>query len=365
MDREQIGLRLLEIMQRFFNLSGASIELRDANGEYRTLRATGPEELWRRARSTSGGWLARRAALETGEGRSYELPMTHPNESRLLVGWCLPLKARDQLTGVLEVYGPQTLAEKDTAEVLSSLANQAAGALENARLYEELAERERELHDLLGRMLTAQEEDRRRVAYEVHDGLTQLVIAAHQRLQVLAKNFQSASAKDKEMLEQAVEFVQQAVAEARSVIADLRPTTLDDLGPRPALGALVEKLSVEGYEVRYRETLGDVRLPLRLETVLFRVTQEALSNVRKHAGRTSVNIAIGRRADGTVRLEVRDQGRGFDPSETAQGGPGERVGISSMRERVAQLGGEFEVRSKPGEGTTVVAEIPLDGRRGG
>jgi PAS domain S-box-containing protein len=370
LDREKIGLRLLEIMQRFFNLSGASIELRDANGEYRTLRAIGPEELWRRARSTPGAWLARRVALETGEGRSYELPMTHSNERRLVVGWCLPLRARDQLIGVLEVYGPQTLAEKDTAEVLSSLANQAAGALENARLYEELAERERELHDLLGRMLTAQEEDRRRVAYEVHDGLTQLVIAAHQRLQVLAKNIQSASAKDKEMLEQAVEFVRQAVAEARRVIADLRPTTLDDLGLRPALSALVEKLSVEGYEVHYREALGDVRLPIRLETVLFRVTQEALSNVRKHAGRTPVNIAIERHADGAVRLEVRDQGQGFDPRETTQGGPGERVGISSMRERVALLGGEFEVRSKPGEGTTVVAEIPLrmtgeEGEHGG
>jgi PAS domain S-box-containing protein len=370
LDREKIGLRLLEIMQRFFNLSGASIELRDANGEYRTLRAIGPEELWRRARSTPGAWLARRVALETGEGRSYELPMTHSNERRLLVGWCLPLRARDQLIGVLEIYGPQTLAEKDTAEVLSSLANQAAGALENARLYEELAERERELHDLLGRMLTAQEEDRRRMAYEVHDGLTQLVIAAHQRLQVLAKNIQSASAKDKEMLEQAVEFVQQAVAEARRVIADLRPTTLDDLGLRPALNALVEKLSVEGYEVHYREALGDVRLPIRLETVLFRVTQEALSNVRKHAGRTSVNIAIGRHADRAVRLEVRDQGQGFDPKETTQGGPGERVGISNMRERVALLGGEFEVRSKPGEGTTVVAEIPLrmsgeEGEHGG
>jgi signal transduction histidine kinase len=116
--------------------------------------------------------------------------------------------------------------------------------------------------------------------------------------------------------------------------------------------------------------LGDVRLPIRLETVLFRVTQEALSNVRKHAGRTSVNIAIGRRADGAVRLEVRDQGQGFDPREIMQGGPGERVGISSMRERVALLGGEFEVRSKPGAGTTVVAEIPLrmtgeEGEHGG
>ena len=370
LDREQLGLRLLKIMQRFFNLSGASIELRDANGKYRTLPAIGSEELWSRARSTPGAWLARHAALETGEGRSYELPMTHPNGSRLLVGWCLPLRARDQLIGVLEVYGPQTLAEKDTAEVLSSLANQAAGALENARLYEELAERERELHDLLGRILTAQEEDRRRVAYEVHDGLTQLVIAAHQRLEVLAKNFQPASAKDKEMLEQAVEFVQQAVGEARRVIADLRPTTLDDLGLVPALSALVERLRVEGYEVHYREALGDVRLPIRLETVLFRVTQEALSNVRKHAGRTSVNIAIGRRADGAVRLEVRDQGQGFDPREIMQGGPGERVGISSMRERVALLGGEFEVRSKPGAGTTVVAEIPLrmtgeEGKHGG
>ncbi len=114
-----------------------------------------------------------------------------------------------------------------------------------------------------------------------------------------------------------------------------------------------------GYEARYEVTLGEERLPAALETALFRVTQEALSNVRKHAETDRVFVALGRQ-NGVVRLEVRDWGRGFEPAEVASGGgPGERVGLSSMRERVALLGGELEIRSGAGEGTSVTAEVPL------
>jgi signal transduction histidine kinase len=96
-----------------------------------------------------------------------------------------------------------------------------------------------------------------------------------------------------------------------------------------------------------------------LEVNLFRVTQEALSNVRKHAETDRVRVAIGRR-EGVVRLEVRDWGRGFCTSEVrGSAGPGETVGLSSMRDRVALLSGSLEIRSEPGIGTSVVAEIPL------
>jgi signal transduction histidine kinase len=94
------------------------------------------------------------------------------------------------------------------------------------------------------------------------------------------------------------------------------------------------------------------------------VAQEALANVRKHAHTERVRVALGRR-DGSVWLEVRDWGRGFTPAEIKQGaGPGERVGLSSMRERIALLGGSLEVLSEPGNGTSVVAEVPLQGTTG-
>jgi signal transduction histidine kinase len=115
-----------------------------------------------------------------------------------------------------------------------------------------------------------------------------------------------------------------------------------------------------GYGATYEETLGGERLPDELEITLFRVAQEALTNVRKHAETDRVRVVLGQRAGGVVRLEVRDWGRGFDLDEVASGvGPGERVGLSSMRERVALLGGNLEIRSEPGEGTSVVAEVPL------
>jgi len=119
------------------------------------------------------------------------------------------------------------------------------------------------------------------------------------------------------------------------------------------------ELQTEGFEASYEGTLGKERLPSTLEANLFRVTQEALSNVRKHAETDRVRVAIGRR-EGVVRLEVRDWGRGFCTSEVrGSAGPGETVGLSSMRDRVALLGGSLEIRSEPGIGTSVVAEIPL------
>ncbi len=359
LDREQIGSKLLEITQRVSSLSVACIDLRDEDQQSCTSRSVGSQELWRWLRSAPEVQAARRAALESGKLRSFGLgPSDAAGTS--LVGLCLPLRVRDRVVGLLEAYGSEDLAEQENAETLASLANQGASALENARLYEELAERERNLEDLMGRILLAQEEERRRVAYEVHDGLTQVVIAVHQRLQIFAEDYPPGDAKGREELEELVGLVRRTVAEARRVISDLRPTTLDDFGLATAVRLQVEELRAAGYEAGYEETLGEGRLPATLETALFRVAQEALTNARKHAQTERVRVTLGRGDDGTIRLEVRDWGRGFEPTEARRGGgPGERVGLSSMRERITLLGGDLTVRSEPGEGTSVVAEVPL------
>ena len=364
LEREQIGSKLLEITQRVSGLFAACIDLLDEDQQLCTMRAIGPEELWHRGRSAPEADAARRAALETGEPRSFALQPSDANRTRL-IGLCLPLRVRDRVVGLLEAYGPEALVQKENVDTLTSLASQGAGALENARLYEELAKRERELRDLVGRMLVAEEEERRRVAYEVHDGLTQMVVAAHQRLQIFAEDNPPRSAEGREELEGTIELVRRTVTEARRVIADLRPTTLDDFGLATAVRLQIEELRARGYEAGYEETLGEARLPATLETALFRVAQEALTNVRKHAETDRVRVTLAHRADGIVRLEVRDWGRGFDPTGvTSKGGPGERVGLSSMRERITLLGGELEILSQPGGGTSVVAEVPLPEKRG-
>src|ERR671920_466122 len=239
-----------------------------------------------------------------------------------------------------------------------------ASALEALGNQEKLAERERELHELVGRLIVAQEEERHRVAYEIHDGFTQMAAAAYRHLALFAERRPQESAQDQQELEDAVALVRRTVEEGRFFIANLRPTPLDDFGLATAIRMQIEELQTEGFEASYEDTLGEERLPGPLETAFFRVAQEALTNVRKHAHTQRVRVSLGL-SDGSVRLEVSDWGRGFTPAEIKQGaGPGERVGLSSMRERIALLGGSFEVLTEPGNGTSVVAEVPLQGTTG-
>src|SRR5215211_8875729 len=226
-------------------------------------------------------------------------------------------------------------------------------------LNQELAERERDLHSLIRRIVAIQEEERRRVAYEVHDGFTQTAVSSYRRLQTFAEHHRPESEEDREDLEDAIALVGRTVEEARSVIANLRPATLDDFGLSAAIRMQIEELQTEGFEASYEDTLGEERLSSTLEVNLFRVAQEALSNVRKHAKTDRVCVAIGPH-EGVVRLKVRDWGRGFRPSEVrGSAGPGETVGLASMRDRVALLNGSLQIRSEPGLGTSVVAELPF------
>jgi signal transduction histidine kinase len=274
----------------------------------------------------------------------------------------MPLLVRDRIIGVLEAYGPEALGEEGS-ETLISLANQAASALENARLYAELAERENQLRRLVGKLIMAQEEERRRVAYDVHDGLAQTAAAAHQHLQAFARHNPPGSARGQEELDETLELVREVVGEAREVIHDLRPTVLDDFGLAAAVRLQVQMLRSEGLEVGLEEAVGDERLPPEVETTLFRVAQEALTNVRKHARASTAHVVLDR-SGRAVRLMVRDEGRGFRPDEaTRSNGPGERVGLSGMRERLSLLGGKFELQSEPGSGTTVTAEVEVPTNR--
>jgi signal transduction histidine kinase len=323
--------------------------------------ALGPDAIWCSAHEEPEAQAACRAVMETEEPQLFELQRSDPEGKRLVV-LCLPLRVRDQVIGVLEAYGSEALIENEAVELLTSLTSQATSALENSRLYEELTARERQLQDLVGKMLVAQEEERRRVSYDIHDGMTQTAVAAYQLLQAFADDHPPSSAQGQEELDEAVGLIQRTVGEARQVIANLRPTALDDFGLAEAIRLQVTELRSEDYEVSYEETLGKDRLPVTLETSLFRVAQEALTNVRKHSEATQVRITL-KLLEQIVRLEVRDWGRGFQPTEVTKnrGGPGERVGLSSMRERVTLLGGYFEVSSKPGDGTSVVVEVPLLG----
>lgn len=358
LETEEIVTRLLTIMRGVSGLTAAVISVEDEFGQPKIWREVGLEGLWRKARYASHAEEARRAVLDAGEHQLFRLQS--PEGSGQLVGLCLPLRMKDRIAGVLEAYGPESLAGDDAVDILRSLAAQAASALENARLYGELAERERRLADLIGQLFTAQEEERRRVAYEVHDGLAQVAAAAHQHLQGFARFHPPDSEDGRALLSQALELVQRTVGEARRVIANLRPTALDDFGLGTALRIETDRLREEGYRIDYESNLDeDERLPVAVETALFRIAQEALTNVRRHAGSPRVHVTLDR-LEGRARLGIRDWGRGFDPAAPRVGdGPGERVGLNSMQERVALLGGSFLVKSRPGLGALVTVEVPL------
>ncbi len=232
-------------------------------------------------------------------------------------------------------------------------------SIERKSAEEVLLQREKRLEELVEKLIAAQEEERKRVAYEVHDGLAQKAVAAHQRLQAFAQRHAPASEKGREDLDRILRLVRQTVGEARRVIANLRPTVLDDLGLAAAIRHEVEELRNDGWQIEYKEQLGGERLPVALETALFRVAQEALTNTRKHAQTDRARVELRRRED-AVALTVEDRGRGFDPAALDSGsGPGERMGLSGMRERVGIVGGALEVRSRCGEGTAITVRVPL------
>jgi len=362
LEREEIGSRLLEVVRRVSNLTAAVISTPDEKGELSIWRSSGLDGLWRQARLDPESLSARRDVLERREHRLIRLRHPEDPQGEKLVSLYLPLLARDRLVGILEAYGPEALAEEG-AETLYSLANQAASALENARLYAELAKRENQLQRLVGKLIMTQEEERRRIAYDVHDGLAQTAAAAHQHLQAFARHNPPGSDGGREELDETLELVREVVGEARRVIYDARPTVLDDYGLAAAVRLQVETLRSEGLEVHFEEGLGEGRLPPEVETTLFRVAQEALTNVRKHARASVVHVVLDRPGTG-IRLQVTDDGRGFVPEESSKtNGPGERVGLSGMRERLALLGGRFELMSEPGTGTTLKAEVELPTKR--
>jgi PAS domain S-box-containing protein len=217
-----------------------------------------------------------------------------------------------------------------------------------------------ELKDLVGKLVLGQEEEQRRVAYEVHEGLAQVATAAHMRLETFSSHRDSPDTERSQAdLEQALKLIRQTILDARRITANLRPTVLDDFGLPAAISLEVERLREEGYRVEYEEGLGDERLPAMAENALFRVVEEALANIQKHAQTRKMRIEL-RHPEGEVYVEVRDYGCGFDLEATSPGSElGKTVGIARMREWALLLGGNLEIHTKPGRGTSVVASVPL------
>ncbi len=238
-----------------------------------------------------------------------------------------------------------------------------AGALHQARLHRQLSARERAHENFAEQVIAAQEGERRRLAADIHDGISQRLVSLTYRLDAAAHAVDEQQCGDAvEQIEKARDLVDLTLAEARSAIGGLRPPVLDDLGLAGGLASLAASIT----EVDLDLELADERLPEHIEVALYRIAQEALQNILKHSRARTADIRFGVR-DGTANLEVADTGIGFDPSaDRAVGGAyAGGFGMLSMTERAELVGGRLSVRSRPGSGTTVTVTVPLDNRFSG
>jgi len=216
---------------------------------------------------------------------------------------------------------------------------------------------EHERHVSAQRVLQAQERERQRVARELHDQTGQALTHEIISLDLLLER--TGDAKARQQLEAVKRTLEETLEEVHRMSQDLRPSVLDDLGLVPALRTLAKQPS--GAQVALQvDGLRD-RLPAPIETALYRIAQEALTNANKYAKASRVNIDL-RCLDGHVRLRVRDDGVGFDPGSIPEREePGRAgLGIFGMRERATLLRGTLEIRSAPLKGTEVVAQLPLE-----
>ena len=276
----------------------------------------------------------------------------------------VPVLARDRVLGVLGVVSPhaQTFS---TAEVklLEAIGQELGIAVENARLWDALSEKERVRGQLLGKVIRAQEEERQRIARELHDEMGQSLTSLLVGLKMVeqAPSLEQARAQTRE-LKAVTGNVLDAV---RALARELRPSVLDDMG----LVSALERYTRE-YAQRFNlavdfQVIGleGMRLPAQSETALYRIVQEALTNIAKYAQAQNVSVLLERRGDSVVVI-IEDDGRGFEVDRVLrEHREGQPLGLLGMKERAELLGGKWMIESQIGEGTTVFVQVPMNSRQ--
>jgi signal transduction histidine kinase len=275
--------------------------------------------------------------------RSVGFPPNHP-PMRSFLG--VPVITRGVAYGNLYLTDKQPsggFTEEDE-ELVTLLAAQAAVAIENAGSVR---------RDALRRAVQAQEVERRRLARELHDETGQALTSILLGLSAVerAGSLDEARAAVGELRDLVVETLQ----EVRALAVELRPSALDDFGLEPALRRLGQSIrETRSLDVQVETMLDGSRLPEDVETAVYRIVQEALTNVVKHARAERVSIVLTRTSDG-VLVVIEDDGHGFETDEIRRGG----LGLTGMRERVDLLEGKLEIESARGAGTTLIVELPI------
>ena len=294
--------------------------------------------------------LAKRYFRKGGIKSTLLTPMVHGKE---LVGFF-----------VLSTMKYSRAFTREETKLAQTIADQVAVAIENARLLELVRRSGEDLKALAAQLIGVQEDKGKKIAQELHDEVGQTLFAMKMNLDVIKKNL-PADSEELEDIENRLSDTESLLAQTidyiRNLTTDLRPSMLDDFGLVPALKWHIDNFSKRtNIKVDLKTTRLKGRFPAEVETTSYRILQEALTNVAKHAQATEVTVQLAREND-SLCLSVEDNGKGFDSKKTTF--PKEGLGLFSIKERVKLLNGDFGINSKTNRGTKLNVKIPLTERR--
>jgi len=337
---------------------------------YRVQRGLSPryaEEM----RMSLGDGIAGRVA-QTGEPMllediSKDMRTAHPDlvSSEGIKGFVsIPLKAKDKVVGVMNVASHVAgRFGADDMSLLNSIGDYLGTTIEQARLYERLARVGERYRVLLQHALTAQEQERKRIARELHDETSQAITSLTLSLQAIITMVEMKGIGAAELMEKLKTTQAYAVHTGNEIVKlmkELRPTLLDELGLPAAIHRYAkDTLLTQGINVSTEFIGAEQRFQPEVEVTLFRIAQGAMGNILEHSGAKNVSIKLECSATECV-LRIEDDGKGFDISKlTRVDSSGRGAGLFTMRERTSLVGGTGYVESKPGQGTTIIAKVPL------
>jgi signal transduction histidine kinase len=259
----------------------------------------------------------------------------------------------DVLAQTIQDLNHEIARREQVEEALQKSERHQAALLEQSRAMQE------HLRQLSHQILHVQEAERKRISRELHDEIAQTLVGINIQLEALTYEISADPRRLKQKIAQTQKIVQHSVRTVHQFARELRPVVLDDLGLVPALKTFMDAFSRRlGIRTRLTAAAGvDAQLDNARSTVLYRVAQEALTNVSRHAHATAVEVRI-RKLPGSVRLQINDNGKGFEVEKTLKAGQNKRLGLLGMRERLEMVGGSLKISSSPGRGTTLDMEIP-------
>ncbi len=273
-----------------------------------------------------------------------------------------PIKSRGKLIGILALGKKQSKAlySQEDIELVMSLASQAGIMIENAKMLDSLKKQQLQMERLLAEAIHAQEEERQRISGDLHDSVAQWLAGASYRAQTVDALLSGSDSDEARGELAAMEStIDKSLKELRRVLTGLRPPALDELGLSHALRQSLEELKTDGMDCHFSEVGTPVRLPSNAEITVYRAVQEALTNIRKHASATRVNLRLQFQTD-KLLVEVRDNGKGFDLSHTLDSATSVRhMGLLGMKQRAEMLGGGIRIKTSEGDGTAIILSLPI------